>query len=82
MRQALTDARKKNRFTQESIAEVLGISRSYYGLIEGGKRNPNYGLAVKISKILRVRINSIFFDLDGFKMKLKTTKKGGDKNER
>lgn len=71
MRKELVGARKNNGFTQAKIAEKLGISRSFYGLIETGFRNPDYGLAKKISKLLKVKPESIFFDLDGFTMKQK-----------
>ena len=64
-------AREKARLTQAQIAENIGISRSFYGLIENGTRNPNYGLAVKIAQVLSVPVGSIFFDLDGFRMKRK-----------
>jgi putative transcriptional regulator len=69
MRTELVEARKKRKFTQASFSKELGISRSFYGLIETGYRNPDYGLAVKISKMLKTKPSSIFFDLNGFRMK-------------
>lgn len=69
MRKELAIARENTRLTQARMAEILGISRSFYGLIENGMRNPDYGLAKRIAKILKVSPKSIFFDLEGFKMK-------------
>jgi putative transcriptional regulator len=69
MRKELAIARENIGITQARMAEILGISRSFYGLIENGMRNPDYGLAKRIAKILKVSPNSIFFDLDGFKTK-------------
>ena len=71
MRKELAIARENIGLTQVQIAEILGISRSFYGLIENGVRNPDYGLAKRIAKVLKVSPNSIFFDLDGFKTKQK-----------
>ena len=71
MRKWLVDARKCIGMTQNEMAEILGISRSFYGLIENGSRNPNYGLTKRIAKFLKVSPNAIFFDLDGFEMKPK-----------
>lgn len=69
MRRELVAAREQLGLTQVQISSELGISRSYYGLIETGARNPNYGLATRIARKVNKPINSIFFDLDGFKMK-------------
>lgn len=69
MRKELAIARKNNGFTQAKLSDELGISRSFYGLIENGVRNPNYGLAKQIAKTLKVSPCEIFFDLDGFEMK-------------
>lgn len=71
MRKELAIARERSGFTQAKTALELGISRSFYGLIETGARNPDYGLAKRIAKLLKVSPESIFFDLDGFRMKLK-----------
>ncbi|EIW20088.1 MULTISPECIES: helix-turn-helix transcriptional regulator [Pelosinus] len=71
MRKELAIARENIGLTQARMAELLGISRSYYSLIENGMRNPDYGLAKRIAKILKVSPNNIFFDLDGFNLKQK-----------
>ena len=64
----LAEARKKMKLTQEEVAKEIGISRSFYGLIEIGKRRPTYGMAVKLASILNRPINELFFDIEGFKM--------------
>jgi putative transcriptional regulator len=69
MRQALIDRRIDKGLTQESLAEKVGISRSFYGLIELGSRNPSYGLAKKIAKVLGVKVDRVFFDLDSYRLK-------------
>lgn len=69
MRQKLTALRKQRNMTQQEVANKLGISRSFYGFIETGLRNPTYGLAKKIAEIFEVTPEEIFYDLDGFRMK-------------
>lgn len=69
MRQALIDRRTDKGLTQEALAEKVGISRSFYGLIELGSRNPSYGLAKKIAKVLGVKVDRIFFDSESYRLK-------------
>jgi putative transcriptional regulator len=48
----LTTARKNKNLTHESIAEKVGITRQYYGMIENGERTPSVYIARKIGEIL------------------------------
>ena len=68
---AIQCERNKKGLTQAQTAQLLNISRSFYGLIEKGHRRPTYGLAVKIANFFDVKIEDIFFDFDGFRMKRK-----------
>lgn len=69
MRKILVNLRKEKNKTQAEMAELIGISRSFYALIELNLRNPNYGLAKKIAKILKKDVESLFLDADYFRMK-------------
>ncbi len=69
MSKILAELREKNKLTQEDMALKLGISRSYYGHIENGVRNPTYGLAKRIANIFNVKVEEIFFNPDGFRLK-------------
>jgi len=71
VRNELIASRLALNLTQAEVASELDISRSFYGLIEIGLRNPNYGLAKKIAQLLKVRPENIFFDPGGFIMKQK-----------
>lgn len=62
MRKCLIRFRKERKITQQQIAEILGITRSYYGMIETGNRNPTLGLAKKIAELFQTDIDQIFFD--------------------
>lgn len=52
MRSWLLEIRKKKRLTQEQVALKSGIKRSYYSMIEGGKRNPSVDVGMRIGKTL------------------------------
>ncbi|TEB13418.1 helix-turn-helix transcriptional regulator [Pelotomaculum propionicicum] len=69
MRQRLIGLREKSGFTQEEVAKKVGVSRSFYGLIETGTRNPTYGLAKKIAEFFEVDVEVLFLDLEGYRMK-------------
>lgn len=54
---------KKLRGTkkQKEIAENIGITTSYYGMIETGIRNPSLDVAKKLSNYFNVPTDKIFF---------------------
>ena len=62
MRAKLIELRKQAKHTQESLAEVLGVSRQYIGMLETGARTPTLKLAKKIADYFQVDISDIFFD--------------------
>lgn len=62
MRKKLIELRKGNNLSQEQMANFLGISRAFYGMIETGKRNPTLNLAKKIAEIFKVDIEEVFFE--------------------
>jgi putative transcriptional regulator len=68
-RQMLIELREKAKLSQEDIAYELGISRSFYGHIETGNRNPTYGLAKRIAKIVGGDVDTLFFDVESYRMK-------------
>lgn len=61
-RENLIKLRKKINLTQSDIASKLGITTSYYGMIEQGTRTPSLTLAKKISNFFNKDIEGIFFD--------------------
>ena len=46
----LKEIRNKLGFTQEEIAQTIGISRSFYALIENGKRKITPNIAYSIEQ--------------------------------
>ncbi len=61
MRAYLKKSRNSRNLTQQEIANSLGISLSYYCLIESGERQKDMNLlmASKLSKVLNVPLESI-----------------------
>ena len=60
MRNKLINLRKDADLTQKDIAELLDITRGYYGHIETGKRDPNLKLALKIANLFGKKVEDIF----------------------
>lgn len=61
-KEKLIELRIKNNYTCESMAKILGMSKSYYWKIENGQRNLYYDVAKKISKVFNLKPDDIFFD--------------------
>lgn len=68
-RMRLISERQKIELSQADMAKRLGISRSHYGHIENGLRNPTYGLAKSIGLIVKVCFEELFFEADCFRVK-------------
>ena len=51
-------------FTQEQIAEEIGVSRQKYARIEGGTNNVTLEELIKIAKVLDVQVGDITKVLD------------------
>ena len=62
--QFIREAREKAGLYQADLAEQLGLSRSYYTLIEAGEREIYFSLAFNICRVLNL-------DLGEFSKKLK-----------
>ncbi|MBI4039138.1 helix-turn-helix transcriptional regulator [Candidatus Daviesbacteria bacterium] len=52
--------RKEKGFTQEKLAEKMGVSTTWIGYIETGYRVPNLKMIYKIARALDVKVKDIF----------------------
>lgn len=52
--------RKEAGYTQEQLAEKIGVSRAYMGYIEQGRNTPSLEVLGKISKHLRISLSKLF----------------------
>ncbi len=57
----LKKLRMNNNLFQKELANLLGISTSYYSSIERGKRNPTLNLAKKTADLFGESIENIFY---------------------
>jgi DNA-binding XRE family transcriptional regulator len=52
--------RKTKGYTQEEVAEKVGISRAYMGYIEQGRYAPSLKVLEKVAKYLQVKVGELF----------------------
>ena len=53
-------ARAKSNYTQEELADKLGVSRQTINSLENGKYNPSIQLAFKLAKFFNLSIEALF----------------------
>lgn len=58
----LPQARKSAGMSQEKLAKEVGITRQYLSEIENGKKQPSVIIAIKIAKVLKFKVEDIFFE--------------------
>lgn len=58
----LKKIRSKNNITIKEMANLVGISYTYYWQIENKERNLYYHLAIKIAKIFNLKPDDIFYN--------------------
>lgn len=49
------------QLNQQDVANEVGITCSYYGMIEKGIRTPNLNIAYRLAKFFDTTIEQIFF---------------------
>ena len=52
--------RLRKRYSQEKLAEEVGISTKYLNMVENKKANPSIIIVIKICKILNIDLNTIY----------------------
>jgi len=60
MKTRIKEYRAKYNFTQEELAEKVGVRRETIVFLEKGKYNPSLKLAHDISRVLKARIEELF----------------------
>lgn len=56
----VAELQSKQKLTQEQLADLVDLHRTYIGFIEQGKRNPSIGNVKKIAKVLKVSLSELF----------------------
>lgn len=52
--------RKEIGYSQEELAEKIGVSRAYMGFIEQGRNTPSLEVLEKIAKQLKLSLSNLF----------------------
>lgn len=60
MRRALANRRGQAGLSQQDVARAVGISRSFYTLIERGARNPSLVVALRLAALLGAAPEELF----------------------
>ena len=63
--QTLRQARRSRNLTQEQLAALAGLDRTYVSLVERGGRNPSFLNLVKLANALGARPFELFGDHGG-----------------
>lgn len=58
----LKELRIQNGYTVAKMAELVGLSQTYYWQIENKKRRLFYDIAVKIAKVFDLKPDDIFYN--------------------
>lgn len=64
MNNRVKELRKEKGYTQENLAEIIGVSRQTVNAIEKQKFDPSLNTAFKIAKLFELPIESIFLSED------------------
>ncbi len=60
MKNRLVEYRKKNGYSQDRLAEILGVSRQTIISIEKGKYSPSLPLAFELANVFQTTIEELF----------------------
>ena len=60
MKNTVVEHRRKLDYSQEKLAETLGVSRQTIISIEKGKYNPSLPLAMIMAEVFQVQVEDIF----------------------
>ena len=61
MKNRLKVLRAENDYTQEDLADIIGVSRQTINAIEKEKFDPSLPTAFRISKLFKLSIEDIFY---------------------
>jgi transcriptional regulator with XRE-family HTH domain len=56
----LQEERKAKKISQEKLANLTGLDRSFISLIENGKRSPTFSTILKICSALEISPSELF----------------------
>ena len=63
MRNQLKLLRTTKGLQQNDVARAIGVTTSYYGMIEVGSRKPSLIIALKLAKFFNIPVEDIFLQI-------------------
>ncbi len=60
MKNSIKVQRAIHNFTQQELADKIGVSRQTINAMEKGKYVPSTALALKLSQLFKISVNDIF----------------------
>ena len=61
MRNRIKELRKKMGYRQEDLAALANVTRQTIIAVENNKYNPSLELGMKLAKLLKTRVEDLFF---------------------
>lgn len=58
----IKELRKKSRYTQTELANLLGVTKSTIAAYENGSRLPSYDVLVKMARVFKISIDSLLLN--------------------
>ena len=58
----LKNLRLQNKFTNQFMADMLGISKPYYWQLEHDQKRLSYDMAIKIANIFHLKPDELFYE--------------------
>lgn len=58
----IAQKRRLLKYSQEKLAELAGLHRTYIGFIERGEKEVRITTLLKITKILKIKLEELFKD--------------------
>ena len=56
----LQEERKAKKISQEKLAKLAGLDRTFISLVENGKRSPTFSTILKICSVLEIEPSELF----------------------
>lgn len=58
----IKELRKKSRYTQTELADLLGVTKSTIAAYENDSRLPSYDILVKMARVFKISIDSLLLN--------------------
>jgi len=74
----LQEERKAKKISQEKLAKLTGLDRTFISLIENGKRSPTFSTILKICSALEIAPSELFLKFENQDPDFSLSRKGAN----